>query len=232
MPLICYSLPFSSVRRWYFLMCTYFLYGYFVFIFCLSLGLLSWSFILVFCLSHLPWYFVLVFCIGLLSWSSFAMVFCLARSLFWVFCLDLLFLFLVWVFWVFYLGLLSGSFVWGLCVGLLSWFWSLICTWLQTKAFMSCSILPAISDIAKKKPITTPAQRYLRLPEAPIFKPKIKKKVLGLFYPYFRDSAKKPKNFFSNIGSSHHTGTYYTYWGMHTGLPATKERTIGAQSRR
>ncbi len=90
---------------------------------CISLFLL--------CLHLLSgsWSSILVFYLGLLS-ESFALVFCLARSFFWVFCLGLSSGSFVFVFgpcllsvsfvWVVCLGLLSRSFVWDFCLGLLS----------------------------------------------------------------------------------------------------------------
>jgi hypothetical protein len=93
-------------------------------VFCL--GLSSGSFVFVFGLSLLSVSFVCVFCLGLLC-----------RSFVWEFCL----------------GLLSGAFVLVFCLGLLSWPWSLFCTLLQTISFMSCTIPPAIADIAKKSPL-------------------------------------------------------------------------------
>ncbi len=150
-------------------------------------------------------------CNSLLSWSSFVMVFCLARSFFWVFCLGLSSGSFAFVFgglsllsgcfvWVFCLGLLSRSFVWDFCLGLFFLFFLsgafvlvfclglVLCFVLgfkqQTRALMSCSIRPAISDIAKKIPLRDLLKGIPVSPRPQFSDPRSKKKALrGCFTP-------------------------------------------------
>jgi hypothetical protein len=165
---------------------------FFISLFLLCLHLLSGS-----------WSSILVFYLGLLS-ESFALVFCLARSFFWVFCLGLssgsfffffgLSLLSVSFVWVVCLGLLSGTLVCVFCLGPVSWSFVLALVFVlnlaSNKIFYVLLNPSSNTRHREKKPIARSVKKVFPSPRDPNFQTPDRKKKgpAGLFYPYFRDS--------------------------------------------